>query len=281
MARSFAQSVELTCVGCQTSFNEELWLIIDASERPDLVERIADETLHVAQCPNCGMEHPLDAPLLFHAAGDQLLIFASPEQSTPENDQQIAQQLGQQLIGSIPVAERATYLTTAQIVSGVDGLRRILLGAASIEGDELSAALPQLMHASSPAAVRSVAQAHPVLGTVEALEQLREYVRRLHDADQADLALALEQRIAALQQAQPNPTLSFIQALLDASSAQERRALLISRPQDVTPEVPTILEALADQAQRRDLEAVARDMLVIRDEVLVSLGRDIPLTPSA
>ncbi len=281
MARSFAQPVELTCVGCQTAFNDEIWLIVDAAERPDLVERIADETLHLAQCPSCGMEHPLDAPLLFHAAADELLVFASAEQSTSENDQQIAQQLGRQLIASISVAERATYLTTAQLVRGVDGLRRILFGAEAIEGDELSAALPALMRASSPAAVRAVAEAHPVLGTVEALEHLREYVRQLRDVDQTDLALALDQRVAALRQGQPNPTLSFIQGLLDAPSPQERTALLTDRPQDVTPGLPTILEALADQARLRQLEAVARDMLVIRDEVLARLRGDIPLTPSA
>lgn len=281
MTRSFAESVELTCAGCRASFNTTVWLIVDADERPDLVERIVDETLHVAQCPNCGTPHPIDAPLLFHDAADQLLVFASPEQSTAGKDQQIAQQLGQQLIGSIPIADRATYLTTAHIVRGMAGLRQVLLDDETTVGDDLSQALPALMEATSPAAVREVVEAHPVLGTDEALEQLREYVRRLREADQPELALALEHRIAAMRQAQPNPTLAFIQALLDAPSPEERRALLTSRPQDVTPEVPTILEALADQAQRRHLEAVARDMLVIRDEVLGSLGRDIPLTPSA
>lgn len=281
MARSFAETVELTCAGCRSAFSDKIWLIVDAAERPDLVERIVDQTLHVAQCPNCGTEQPFDAPVLFHAAAEQLLIFAAAEQSTPSKDQQVAQQLGQRLISAIPIAERATYLTSAHIVTGVDGLRRVLLDEESSAGDELSAALPPLMEATSSAAVRSVAEAYPILMTEEALEHLEAYVRRLRESDQADLALALEQRIAVLRHAQPNPTLSFIQALLDAASPDERRALLTSRPQDVTPEVPTILEALADQAQRRHLEAVARDMLVIRDEVLGSLGRDIPLTPSA
>lgn len=281
MGRSFAQTVEVACTSCKQQFNAEVWLIVDAVEHPELVAQIEQGDIHLARCPHCGSAHPLDAPLLFHDQRNQLLIFASQEQSTPEQDQQIARQLGQQLIAAIPVSERATYLTTAHMVVGVDELRRAVAGETVGTGDELTAGLRALMEAVNPGAVRAVAEAHPVLTTTEALNHLRDYVQQLHAADHADLAAALEQRIEALKSVKPHPTLHFIQALLDAESPEARHALLASRPQDVTPEVPTILEALADQAQRRHLEAVARDMLVIRDEVLGSLGRDIPVTPSA
>lgn len=281
MERSFAQAVEVSCGDCKQSFGAEVWLIVDAVEHPELVTQIQKGDVHLVHCPHCGSAYPLDAPLLFHDQANELLVFASQEQSTPEQDQQIARQLGQQLIASIPVAERATYLTTAQMVVGIDELRRAAASETVATGDELTAGLRALMEASTPSAVRAVADAHPVLTTSEALDHLRNYVQQLHVAEHTDLAAALEQRIEALRAVQPHPTLQFIQTLLDAESPEARRALLVSRPQDVTPEVPTILEALADQAQRRHLEAVARDMLVIRDEVLGSLGRDIPVTPSA
>ncbi|PLS79438.1 MAG: hypothetical protein CYG59_13260 [Chloroflexi bacterium] len=281
MSRSFAQTVEVACGSCKQQFNAEVWLIVDAAERPELVAQIQESTMHLAHCPHCGTAHPLDVPLLFHDQSNQLLVFAAQEQSTPQQDQQIARQLGQQLIASIPLAERATYLTTAHTVVGMDDLRRAVMGEMLAAGDELSAGLRALMEAPTPGAVRRVAEAHPVLLTQEALNHLRDYVQQLQAAEHPDLAVALEQRIEALPLVQPHPTLQFIQTLLDAESPEARRALLAARPHDVTPEVPTILEALADQAQRRHLEAVARDMLVIRDEVLGSLGRDIPVTPSA
>lgn len=281
MARSFAQSVDLECVNCQQPFSAEVWLIVDGVERPDLVARIHDATLDVVHCPHCGTEHPLDAPLLFHDAPSQTLIFASQTHSTVAQDQDVARQLGQQLISAIPVEERDVYLTTAQTVVGIDGLRRVLTGEGEPEGDELSAALQALMAATSPEQVRNAALEHPVLQTGEAHDQLREYVGQLQAGGHSDVAEALALRLDALQPSQPHPTLQFIQALLDAEGPEARQALMQSRPQDVTPEVPTILTALADQAQHRQLEAVARDLLVIRNEVLALLGRDTPVTPSA
>jgi hypothetical protein len=256
-------------------------LVVDATERPDLLTQINDETIHVLRCPHCGLEHPLDAPLLLHDGPNKTLIFASQEQSTPDQDQQIARRLGENLISTIPVEERDTYLTTAHTVVGIDGLRRALSGEIGEEGDDLTLGLRALMEAATPSEIREVADAHPVLMSSEGTRHLREYVHRLQAAGHDDLAQSLAQRVAALTPGQPHPTLQFIQSLLDAPSPEQRRALLTTQPQFVTPEVPTILEALADQAQRRHLDAVARDLLVIRDEVLGSLGRDVPVTPSA
>lgn len=281
MERSFAQSVDVECPGCKVSFSAAVWLIVDAAERPDLVAQLKDDTLHLARCPNCGTEQSLDAPVLYHDGAAEMLVFAAQEQSTPAADQQVAQQLGQHLIAQIPLETRAQYLTTAHTVIGTAQLRQILNGEEAIESDALTEALQALMEAGDADEVRAVAAAHPVLAEPASRDFLTEYVRRLRVADQAELAVALEQRLAALEPAAPHPTLQFIQALLDAPSPDERRALLAARPHDVTPEVPTILEALADQAQRRHLDAVARDMLVIRDEVLGTLGRDVPITPSA
>jgi hypothetical protein len=281
MRRSFAQSVDLTCTHCQQQFSTEVWLIIDITERPDLVTQIEDETIHILRCPHCGTEHPLDAPLLLHDGPNKLLIFASQEQSTPDQDQQVARRLGENLIATIPLEERETYLTTAHTVVGIDGLRRALSGEFGESGDDLTLGLRALMEANSPAEIRVVAETHPVLLSPEGSRHLREYVRRLQTAGHDDLAQSLEHRVAALTPGQPHPTLQFIQSLLDAPSPEQRRALLTTQPQFVTPEVPTILEALADQAQRRHLDAVARDLLVIRDEVWGSLGRDVPVTPSA
>ncbi len=66
MSASFAQTVPLTCPRCGTSFQAELWLIVDAAERPDLLEKARQDTLHELACPQCG--HTFErrpAPLLF------------------------------------------------------------------------------------------------------------------------------------------------------------------------------------------------------------------------
>ncbi|MGB9872982.1 MAG: CpXC domain-containing protein, partial [Anaerolineae bacterium] len=64
MTHSFAQPASLTCPRCGQTFSAEVWLIVDAAERPDLLERLRDGTLHDVTCPHCGHSGQVDAPLL-------------------------------------------------------------------------------------------------------------------------------------------------------------------------------------------------------------------------
>jgi hypothetical protein len=271
MERSFAQAVDMTCVGCEQPFTANIWLIVDALERPDLVTQIETDRLNAVQCPHCGTLHPVDAPLLFHNSTAKVLLFSPQEHRTPDAAEEIARQLGQFLISRIPVAERQPYLAQAQMVGGRDELRRTIASTTEAE-DDLSIALRVLMNATSTEEIQAVAAAHPVLGTAETFAQLNNYVRRLQQDNHLETADALAQRLAVLHAQQPHPTLQLIQALLDATSPEERQHILQQRAQDVTSHVPAVLTALADQAQRQQLDAVARDLLVIRNEVLRQLG---------
>ena len=77
MAHSFAEQPPLQCPECGTSFTPEIWPILDAAERPDLIDRAADGTLHHVTCPN---SHPsaVDAPLvIFRRAEARPVILAA------------------------------------------------------------------------------------------------------------------------------------------------------------------------------------------------------------
>lgn len=64
---SYAQSVALTCSSCGRGFDFAIWLIVDTAERPDLLDRIRNETLHAIVCPHCQAElGHADAPLLIY-----------------------------------------------------------------------------------------------------------------------------------------------------------------------------------------------------------------------
>lgn len=268
MERSFAQPIDLTCVACGQLFSSDIWLIVDAVERPDLMARIDDESIHVVNCPHCGTPHLVEAPLLVHDSGAQTLIFSPQEHRTAAESQEAAQQLGQFLISRIPVAERKPYLATAHVVSSKEELRRAI--NAAVEEDELSVALRALMEAQSADSIRAVAAAHAVLGTQDALEQLEAYVHQLRQGNHVETAEALAQRLKLLRE-QPSPAVQLIQALLDAVSSEERQHILQQRAQEIAGDVPIVLEALAEQAQRQQLDAVARDLRVLRTEVLRQL----------
>jgi len=52
MPTSFHETQKLTCPQCGQSFEAELWLIVDAAERPDLAAHCRDGRLHRATYPN-------------------------------------------------------------------------------------------------------------------------------------------------------------------------------------------------------------------------------------
>lgn len=268
MQRSFSESIEIVCPGCGGRFDAEVWLIVDAAERADLVARILDESIRTLRCPLCGATHTIDAPLLLHDPAAESVVFAGHEHADPADEQSVARRLGQQLIGAIPIEQRRPYLANAQIVRGIAGLRQWLDARAN---DALSQAIPALMTTASLDEIIAVAEAHPVLLTAEAQQHLREYVDRLQ-ANEPVLAAALEQRLDALDQARPQIARAVLEALLDAEGPEQRRAVLIQRRAVIDRQLAATLQALADQAQRRELDAVARDMLVIRDEVLQMIG---------
>ena len=52
MAISFSQTASLTCPQCNTPFNADIWLIVDAGERPDLAAHCRGSSIHVVTCSN-------------------------------------------------------------------------------------------------------------------------------------------------------------------------------------------------------------------------------------
>lgn len=116
MSISFSQTANLQCPQCGQHFSVEVWLIVDATERPDLAERCRAGKIHEVVCPQ-GHAGMLGAPLLYHDSARQKLILALP----PEVDEQRARQLNAQLAGQLrssltePIPD---YLNETQVVPG-------------------------------------------------------------------------------------------------------------------------------------------------------------------
>ncbi len=103
MPLSFSQEVELTCPQCGQSFKKEVWLILDPTERPDVAEQMAGDTLHTVECPHCGAEGMLNVPMLLYRADLGRGFFSPAEQSDEEQARgqagslvgRLAQELGE------------------------------------------------------------------------------------------------------------------------------------------------------------------------------------------
>ena len=76
---SLAAAWPHTCPACGHRWDPNVWQIIDAQERPDLIARIHKGTLHTVTCPACGGSSAASAPLLYHDRSAEQLLLAAPD----------------------------------------------------------------------------------------------------------------------------------------------------------------------------------------------------------
>ena len=146
MPTSFGQTQPLTCPRCGQSFQAAIWLIVDAAERPDLLEKIQAGTLHQVVCPHCQFQAEVDAPLLLYFSDSPLpsgapfgddkgpgvrLLFSPAQRTTAEQDQEQARALLVRLRQSLGDAWQDDWLSR-----GLPAVPRPFLPLALREGLE-------------------------------------------------------------------------------------------------------------------------------------------------
>ena len=77
MPISYSERARLTCPACLAPFDADVWILVEAAERPDLAQALRDGALNTVACPHCGHEGPAGAPLLFHDASSRRVYFLS------------------------------------------------------------------------------------------------------------------------------------------------------------------------------------------------------------
>jgi hypothetical protein len=88
VAHSFAERKSISCADCEKVFDSDVWVVVDVTERPDLVERISTGTLHIFVCPSCGKAMNVEAPLLVYRPGDPQPLLFSPAYTKSAEDQE-------------------------------------------------------------------------------------------------------------------------------------------------------------------------------------------------
>ena len=54
MSNSYAEHPMLTCPACGEVLPVEIWMMVDLTEPPELIDRICDDTIHNIHCTACG-----------------------------------------------------------------------------------------------------------------------------------------------------------------------------------------------------------------------------------
>ena len=132
MSISFSHQQEVKCPQCKRQFRSELWIIIDATERPDLLARCHNGTIFHVTCPT-GHVFVMDRPLLVHNAPQKWLFLVNGEWLRGTNELGVLCKL---LSDAIPDANQREYLREAEAPFSKDlsnALRRQTLLAVGTE----------------------------------------------------------------------------------------------------------------------------------------------------
>ena len=79
MPNSYAESYRFQCPHCQQQTVEDVWSVVDISERPDLLDKMMSQTLHRVRCSLCGKTAgTVDASLLVYRPNERPTLMFSP-----------------------------------------------------------------------------------------------------------------------------------------------------------------------------------------------------------
>ena len=120
MARSFAETVRLNCPKCEQPFYTDIWLIVDAEERPDLIERVRDGEIHKVCCDKCDYEGSVNISVLVHLPENEQVFFMPPQNTDEKQDQEMLGALLRQLAENYdtpPEYFKETRMVSQQVLS--------------------------------------------------------------------------------------------------------------------------------------------------------------------
>jgi len=103
LSHSYRSDPLLNCEACDQSYRADIWLIVDAVARPDLIAKICEGTIQTGICPTCGVAQVVDMGLLvFQPTGNPVLLFSPAQETTPAEDQDQARGLLNLLYQTMP-----------------------------------------------------------------------------------------------------------------------------------------------------------------------------------
>jgi hypothetical protein len=128
------QITPIMCPACGAHFTAPIESIIDVGRDPRLKAQFLQGRINTAQCPQCGTQGPMTAPLLYHDPAQELALVLMPnELNLHHNDQQkIIGDLTNTLLNSLPPEQRKAYLLTPKTFITMQSLVNAVLEAEGV-----------------------------------------------------------------------------------------------------------------------------------------------------
>ena len=241
---SYKQTSQITCPQCGVSLTAQMWLILDAAARPDLLDALRRGALHTSVCAN-GHPIPLDLPLLLYRPGeDATLLFSPAEQTSQEEDQQHANALLGMLRDALGAAWNAAWVEQMPVVP-----RRLL---PPLLADDPEAALAQ-MQAAMAAEMERLRQEDP-----ERFAQLEQAAR--------DALVEAGNEPEETSPATTEPAMEAVLRLVNVHSLEEHQRVL--RADQALLLTDAAAQALAELIQQYEDDPNALRQLQMHQRVL-------------
>jgi hypothetical protein len=134
-----SQITPIQCPVCGAQFSAPIESIIDVGRDPQLKAQFLQGNINVAQCPQCGTQAPMTAPLLYHDPANELALVLMPNELNLHHDdqQKIIGSLTNALISSLPPEQRKAYLLTPKTFITMQSLVNAVLEAEGITPEML------------------------------------------------------------------------------------------------------------------------------------------------
>ncbi len=239
----------VTCPNCRQPFTAQLEQIIDVQRDPQGKARLLAGRTNVVQCPHCGYQFMLAAPLVYHDAVKELLLVYIPmELGLPQREQdRLIGSLSNAIMNSLPQEQRKGYLFSARTMLTLQGLVETVLEADGITKDVIEAQRAKMR------LIETFLQTDP--------DSLPDLIQQ-HDADidtefftmlsaTAEAALASGRRDVAEQ------TLNLRDLLLEQTTAGQQLLQQAGQQEAMIQEVAAALNALGERASYDDLVDLA------------------------
>jgi hypothetical protein len=193
------QVTPIQCPVCGAQFSAPIESIIDVGRNPQLKAQFLQGNINVAQCPQCGTQAPMTAPLLYHDPTKELALVLMPNELNLRHDdqQKIIGSLTNTLINSLPAEQRKAYLLTPKTYFTMQSLVNAVLEAEGITPEMLerqqdkARLINEFLQAKDEESLRNLVKEHDAELDYEFFQILTASAQAAQADGQSEMAQAL------------------------------------------------------------------------------------------
>jgi hypothetical protein len=131
----------INCPNCRQPVVADIQQLFDLGTDPTAKQTLLSGSFNLVQCPHCGYQGSVAAPIVYHDPDKELLLtFVPPEIGLPRDEQErVVGSLINQVVNNLPQEKRKGYLFRPQAVFTMQGMVERVLEADGITKEMIQA----------------------------------------------------------------------------------------------------------------------------------------------